>query len=132
MEGKKRLLTREQKNEILARMNMSFYMDDVAKGKLTMEDAMEGIKEAFNTKTEFEEMGYMLPEKKPPTHFGRMVLAKRTDSSATQAPTRATRSSSSGGSWVDATAPAGTGSGAAEGHQWQQHFFIDVSTQKEQ
>ena len=39
-------------------------MDDVAKGKLTMEDAMEGIKEAFNTKTEFEEMGYMLPEKK--------------------------------------------------------------------
>ena len=64
VEGKKRLLTREQKNEILARMNMSFYMDDVAKGKLTMEDAMEGIKEAFNTKTEFEEMGYMLPEKK--------------------------------------------------------------------
>jgi hypothetical protein len=64
VEGKKRLLTRDQKNEILARMDMRFYMDDVMSGKLSTEDAMEGIKEAFNTKKEFEDMGYILPDKK--------------------------------------------------------------------
>lgn len=64
VESKKRLLTRDQKNEILARMDMKYYMNDILIGKLTTEDAVEGIKEAFNTKKQFEDMGYMLPDKK--------------------------------------------------------------------
>ena len=64
IEGKKRLLTRDQKNEILARMDMKYYMDDIIGGKLTTEDAVESIKEAFSTKKQFEDMGYMLPDKK--------------------------------------------------------------------
>ena len=64
VEGKKRLLTRDQKNEILARMDMKYYMNDILIGKLTTEDAVESIKEAFATKKQFEDMGYMLPDKK--------------------------------------------------------------------
>ena len=64
VEGKKRLLTRDQKNEILARMDMKYYMDDVMSGKLTTEEAVESIKDAFSTKKQFEDMGYMLPDKK--------------------------------------------------------------------
>ena len=62
--GKKRLLTRDQKNEIIEKMQMSYYEKDLAEGKITMEDAMESIKDAFNTKKGFEEMGYMLPPAK--------------------------------------------------------------------
>lgn len=64
IEGKKRLLTRDQKNEIIEKMQMSYYEKDLAEGKITMEDAMESIKDAFNTKKGFEEMGYMLPPAK--------------------------------------------------------------------
>ena len=64
IEGKKRLLTRDQKNEIIEKMQMSYYENDLAAGKMTMDDAMESIKDAFNTKKGFEEMGYMLPAAK--------------------------------------------------------------------
>lgn len=64
VQGKKRLLTREQKNEILARMQMSYYEKDMATGNMSMDDVMDSMKEAFNTKKEFEEMGYMLPPAK--------------------------------------------------------------------
>ena len=64
IEGKKRLLTRDQKNEIIEKMQMSYYEYDLAAGKMTMDDAMESIKDAFNTKKGFEEMGYMLPAAK--------------------------------------------------------------------
>jgi len=64
VEGKKRLLTRDQKNEIIEKMQMSYYEKDLAAGKLTIEDAMDSIKDAFNTKKGFEEMGYMLPPAK--------------------------------------------------------------------
>jgi hypothetical protein len=64
IEGKKRLLTRDQKNEIIEKMQMSYYEKDMAAGKITMDDAMESIKDAFNTKKGFEEMGYMLPPAK--------------------------------------------------------------------
>lgn len=64
IEGKKRLLTRDQKNEIIEKMQMSYYEKDMAAGKITMDDAMESIKDAFNTKKGFEEMGYMLPTAK--------------------------------------------------------------------
>ena len=45
-------------------MQMSYYENDLAAGKMTMDDAMESIKDAFNTKKGFEEMGYMLPAAK--------------------------------------------------------------------
>ncbi len=62
--GKKRLLTREQKNELLAKTQMSYYEKDIAAGTMTLEQAMLALKDAFERKQNFEEMGYMLPSKK--------------------------------------------------------------------
>jgi len=62
--GKKRLLTREQKNRIIEKMKMSFYETDIASGKINVEEAMTSIKAAFDEKREFEKMGYILPEAK--------------------------------------------------------------------
>lgn len=59
--GKSRLLTRDQKNHILAKMEMSFYEKDIMAGKIGIEEAMTSIKAAFEEKREFEERGYMLP-----------------------------------------------------------------------
>ena len=63
--GRKRLLTREQKNELLEQAQMSFYETKIATGTITIEDAMNSIREAFTKKQEFEKMGYMLPAGKP-------------------------------------------------------------------
>ena len=62
--GKKRLLTREQKNELLGKTQMSFYEKDIAGGKMTIDEAMLALKDAYEQKANFEEMGYMLPPKK--------------------------------------------------------------------
>jgi hypothetical protein len=62
--GKKRLLTREQKNELLERTQMSFYDKNISSGVMTINDAMYQIKDAYEKKQSFEEMGYMLPSKK--------------------------------------------------------------------
>jgi len=62
--GKKRLLTREQKNELLAKTQMSFYEKDIAAGKMTIDQAMYALKDAYERKANFEEMGYILPPKK--------------------------------------------------------------------
>ena len=62
--GKKRLLTREQKNELLAKTQMSYYEKDIAAGTMTLEQAMFALKDAFERKRNFEEMGYALPSKK--------------------------------------------------------------------
>ena len=59
--GKKRLLTREQKNELLEKTQMSFYETGIATGTITIEDAMTSIRDAFTKKKEFEDMGYILP-----------------------------------------------------------------------
>ena len=61
---KKRLLTREQKNELLERTQMSFYDKKISSGEITINDAMNEIKTAYERKQGFEEMGYMLPSKK--------------------------------------------------------------------
>ena len=45
--GKKRLLTREQKNELLEQAQMSFYETKIATGTITIEDAMNSIREAL-------------------------------------------------------------------------------------
>ena len=62
--GKKRLLTREQKNELLEQTQMSYYETRMATGVITIEDAMNSIREAFTKKKEFEDMGYILPSGK--------------------------------------------------------------------
>ena len=62
--GKKRLLTREQKNELLAKTQMSFYEKDITTGKMTLEQAIYALKDAYERKANFEEMGYLLPPKK--------------------------------------------------------------------
>lgn len=62
--GKKRLLTREQKNELLEKTQMSFYDKKISMGDMTIDDAMSEIKIAYEQKQSFEEMGYILPPKK--------------------------------------------------------------------
>ena len=62
--GKKRLLTREQKNELIAKISMSYYETMISTKEMTMEQAMFALKDAYERKQNFEEMGYMLPEKK--------------------------------------------------------------------
>lgn len=62
--GKKRLLTKEEKNELLAKMQMSYYESDMMTGKMTIDEVMTNIKTAFEEKKRFEDMGYMLPTKK--------------------------------------------------------------------
>ena len=62
--GKKRLLTRDQKNELLAKTQMAFYEYKIRKGEMTIEQAMYAVKDAYERKQNFEEMGYMLPIKK--------------------------------------------------------------------
>jgi len=59
--GKKRLLTRDQKNELLAKTSMTFYESMISSGDMTIDNAMHAIKDAFERKKNFEEMGYILP-----------------------------------------------------------------------
>ena len=61
VKGKKRLLTKEQKNELLEQTQMSYYEAKMATGEISIEDAMNSIREAFTKKKEFEDMGYVLP-----------------------------------------------------------------------
>ena len=62
--GKKRLLTRQEKNELLAKTQMSYWEEDISTGKLTIDKAMIYIKDAFERKQNYEEMGYRLPPNK--------------------------------------------------------------------
>jgi hypothetical protein len=62
--GKKRLLTKEQKNELLARTQMSFYDKKISDQEITIEDAMYSIKDAYEEVKRYEEMGYILPPEK--------------------------------------------------------------------
>lgn len=63
-EGKKRLLTKAEKNELLERTKMSFYEERIATGVITLDNAMEQIKSAFQEKQHYEGLGLVLPEKK--------------------------------------------------------------------
>ena len=62
--GKKRLLTRDQKNELILKTEMSYYKDKITSGAITIEDAMYSIKKAYEEMQKYEEMGYILPPKK--------------------------------------------------------------------
>jgi len=69
--GKKRLLTKQQKNELLACLDFKYYTKGIEEGKMTMNDALECIKKAYQQKEEYEKMGYVLPEKKTESPFWR-------------------------------------------------------------
>ena len=45
-------------------MQMSFYEEQIGKGTMTIEQAMFALKDAYERKANFEEMGYMLPPAK--------------------------------------------------------------------
>ncbi len=62
--GKKRLLTREQKNELLAKTQMSYYDEKISSGEMTIESAMYAIKDAYERVQSFKEIGYILPPEK--------------------------------------------------------------------
>jgi len=62
--GKKRLLSRDQKNDLLAKTTMTYYDKKIASGEMTVENAMYSIKDAYERKTNYEEMGYILPPEK--------------------------------------------------------------------
>ena len=62
--GKKRLLTREQKNELLAKTQMSYYDDKISTGEMTIESAMYAIKDAYERVQAFKDIGYILPPEK--------------------------------------------------------------------
>ena len=62
--GKKRLLTREQKNELLAKTQMSYYDDKISSGEMTIESAMYAIKDAYERVQAFKDIGYILPPEK--------------------------------------------------------------------
>jgi hypothetical protein len=62
--GKKRLLTREQKNELLAKTQMSFYDDKISNGEMSIENAMYAIRDAYEQVKAFKDIGYILPPEK--------------------------------------------------------------------
>jgi len=62
--GKKRLLTRDQKNDLLAKTSMTYYEMKIASGEMTIDNVMYAVKDAFERKRNFEEMGYILPPEK--------------------------------------------------------------------
>jgi len=62
--SKKRLLTRDQKNELIAKTEMIYYKEKISSGEITVEGAMLSIKDAYERIQNFEQMGYILPPKK--------------------------------------------------------------------
>ena len=61
---KKRIITKAEKNELLAKLDMSYYQSDIACGNLTLEQAFALIKEAFEKKEALEGLGYYLSPNK--------------------------------------------------------------------
>jgi hypothetical protein len=62
--SKKRLLTKEKKNELISKTQMNFYDERISNREMTIEDAMYSIKDAYEEVKRYEEMGYILPPEK--------------------------------------------------------------------
>ena len=60
----KRGLSKADKNKLLAKLDMSYYQDDIASGTITIQDAFNSIQDALNQKMELEKMGYFLSPNK--------------------------------------------------------------------
>ena len=63
-EKAKRIMTRKQKNELLAQMKMEYYDKQIASGEITLEEAFAAIKVAYDKKNEVEKAGYFLSSNK--------------------------------------------------------------------
>ena len=61
---KKRIITKAEKNELLAKLDMSYYQSDISCGNLTLDQAFALIKEAYEKKQELEDLGYYLSPNK--------------------------------------------------------------------
>ena len=60
----KRVMSKKQKNELLAKMDMNYYMDDIQAGNMSYEDAFDQVKVAMQQKLDLEALGYYLSPNK--------------------------------------------------------------------
>ncbi len=60
----KRVLTKKEKNALLAKLELNYYQEDISSGKITIDDALSNIKAAHEEKTKLEDSGYFLSPKK--------------------------------------------------------------------
>ena len=57
-------LSKQEKNDILDKLDMSYYQQDIASGKITIQDAFSMIEENLKKKMEWESQGYYLSPNK--------------------------------------------------------------------
>ena len=57
-------LSKQEKNDILDKLDMSYYQADISSGKITMQDAFSMIEENLKKKMEWESKGYYLSPNK--------------------------------------------------------------------
>jgi uncharacterized protein (DUF2344 family) len=60
----KRVLSKKEKNELVAKIDLLYYEKDISSGKITFEEAQKLAKEAYDTKQELENAGYFISTKK--------------------------------------------------------------------
>ena len=59
-----RVMSKKDKNKLLAKLDMSYYQEDITAGRITLEDAFAQIAVAFQQKKEIEDLGYYLSPNK--------------------------------------------------------------------
>jgi len=60
----KRIISKAEKNELLDKLDMKYYSNDIAAGVITLEQAFASITEALAKKNELEDAGYYLSPNK--------------------------------------------------------------------
>lgn len=60
----KRIMSKKEKNELLDKMNFSYYQQDIMDKKITIEEAQAKMLEALNKKMELEAAGYFISPNK--------------------------------------------------------------------
>jgi len=60
----KRVLSKKEKNDLLAKCDINYYSDDIKNGKISINEAQMQIAEAFSKKLELENAGYIISNKK--------------------------------------------------------------------
>ncbi len=60
----KRVITKAEKNQLIERLDISFYDDDIKSGRLTLEEAFEEVKKNYEKKAAIEALGYYLSPNK--------------------------------------------------------------------
>jgi len=63
-EAGKRGMSKKEKNQLFAKLDMNNYMDDIQNGSMTYEEAFAEIKSAVDKKVELEGLGYYLSPNK--------------------------------------------------------------------